>query len=260
MTKEILMATKRIVVFTILGLLVSVTSWSIDSDAVARATARVSKGDAALTRGNYSEAEKHFRKATECAPEVPTAYLGLGAALVGQKRYVEALDALAKAEQRYIEYEQMSQESGRRAIDSMQNTEEKLETFMGTYKVFQRGPSNQILSQRQVTEMNITDASVIPAHLYYLQGVAFLRTDQKVGGIERLERCISINDNHGLAHYNLAVALYSLEHFPEAGRHIEAAIDAGIEPPPELIAEIETRSRERSLADASKPPSGEQVP
>jgi Flp pilus assembly protein TadD len=105
MTKEVVMATKRFVTLAILGLLISVTSWAVDSDAVARATARVSKGDAALTEGSYPEAEKHYRKAAEIAPNFPTAYLGLGAALVGQKRYVEALAALGEAESRFIEYE-----------------------------------------------------------------------------------------------------------------------------------------------------------
>jgi Flp pilus assembly protein TadD len=100
--------------------------------------------------------------------------------------------------------------------------------------------------------MNLSEASSIPAHLYYLQGVASIRTGQKVAGIERLERCLSIDGNHGLAHYNLAVALYSIERFPEAGRHIQDAIAAGIEPPPELIAEIEARSLEKSVADASQ--------
>ena len=254
------MATRRIVTLAILGLLISVTCWAVDSDAVARATAQVSKGDAALTKGSYPEAEKHYRKAAEIAPNVPTAYLGLGAALVGQKRYVEALAALGEAESRFIEYEIQHRESGRQAIEGMQDTERQLATFMDTYGVFQRGPSNQILTQRQVVEMNLSEASSIPAHLYYLQGVASLRTGQKVAGIERLERCISIDGNHGLAHYNLAVALYSIERFPEVGRHIQDAIAAGIEPPPELIAEIETRSRERSLADAMKTSSGGQVP
>ncbi len=245
------MSTKRTILLVAVGLLISGASWAVDSDAIARAGSRVVKGDAALQKSDFVTAETHYRKAVEFAPELPPAHLGLGAALVGQRRYAEALEALAEAERRYIEYDKLFAESGHRAIDSMQETERQLENFKETYGVFQRGPKNQILTQRQVVEMNVTNDSPVPAHLFYLQGVALLRTGDKVSGIERLDRCLAIDGGHGLAHHNLAVALYSLGRYQEAARHLEQAIAAGVEPPAGLVAEIEARTREQSLADAS---------
>lgn len=247
------MSAKRTVLLIALALLITGTGWAVDSDAIARAGSRVTKGDAALQKGDFVAAEKHFCKAAEFAPELPPAHLGLGAALVGQQRYAEALEALAEAERRYVEYDKLLAESSHRAIDAMQDTERQLENFMETYGVFQRGARNQILTQRQVVEMNVTDDSPMPAHLFYLQGVALLRTGDKVAGIESLERCLSINAGHGLAHHNLAVALYSIGRYREAAPHLEQAITAGVAPPPELIAEIAAGVREQGLTVASQP-------
>jgi tetratricopeptide (TPR) repeat protein len=243
------MALRKVLLSMTLALLMAAISGAVDSDAVARAAARVTKGDSALIKGNYGEAEKCYRKAVEFAPELPSAYLGLGAALVGQRRYGEALEALAEAEQRFIEYEKLLAESARLGIESMEDTERQLVNFMEAYGVFQRGPSNQILSKRQVEEMNIAGASSIPAHLYYLQGVAYLRTGDKVAGIDNLEHCLMIDGDHGLAHHNLAVALYSIGRYQEANSHLQQAIAAGVEPSPMLIADLEARSLESKDPD-----------
>jgi tetratricopeptide (TPR) repeat protein len=247
------MRSRSTVTFSILALLMGGSVSAVDTDAVVRANAQIAKGDVALKKSHFADAERRYRKASEIAPEIPSAHLGLGASLVGQQRYVEAIDSLAEAERRFIEYDRLVEESGRRAIASMEDTELKVETITGTYKVDQHGPSNQLLSTRQVAELNFSDESSIPATLYYLQGVASLRTGQKIAGIEKLERCLEIDGAHGLAHYNLAVALFSINRVEEAADHLEVAIAEGVQPPRQLVADIEARSRERALADASSP-------
>lgn len=259
MTQGVEMTVRKTVTFTVLVLLTAGASLAVDSDAVARASAQISKGDADLKKSNYTEAERRYRKAAEIAPEIPSAYLGLGASLVGQRRYDEALEALTEAENRYVEYDRLVEESGRLAIAGMEDTERKVETLTGTYKVDQHGPSNQLLSTRQVAELNFSGESSIPAQLYFLQGVASLRTGQKVAGIENLQHCLEIDNTHGLAHYNLAVALLSINRIEEAADHLEKAMAEGVEPPQQLVAEIDARSRERALADASQPAAGQKV-
>jgi tetratricopeptide (TPR) repeat protein len=253
------MTVRRAVMFTVLVLLTAGSSLAVDSDAVARANAQIARGDVDLKKSNYTEAEKRYRKAAEIAPEIPSAYLGLGASLVGQRRYDEALEVLAEAESLYVEYDRLAEESSRLAIASMEDTERKVETLTETYKVDQHGPSNQLLSTRQVAELNFSGESSIPAHLYYLQGVASLRTGQKVAGIEQLQHCLEIDRTHGLAHYNLAVALLSINRIEEAADHLEKATTEGVEPPQQLVAEIDARSRERALAGASHPAAGQKV-
>lgn len=71
------------------------------------ATAKVAKGDKALEGGDAARAEKHYRKAIEIEPAVPTGHLGLGAALVAQQRFPEALEVLAEAEVRFVAWQGM---------------------------------------------------------------------------------------------------------------------------------------------------------
>jgi tetratricopeptide (TPR) repeat protein len=246
------MSMNKWVVFVVALFVAGLPAAAGDSDGIARAKTRVAKAEVQLHKGKYAEAEKIFRKAIEMEPTLPSAYLGLGAALVGQRRYDEALNVLTEAERRYEEYDLLQRESGRLAVAGIEETERRVETLKDTYGVFQRGPANQQLTPAQVSRMNVPTGSSTPAQALFLQGVALLRTDQLVEGIERLERCLSIDGDHGLAHHNLAVAMYSIGRVDEAKAHLDAAIAAGVEPPPALVAEIEARSRERAVADASE--------
>jgi len=89
MTEGVEMAMSRTLMFAVLALLIAGVSPAVDSDAVARANAQIAKGDAALKKSDFNDAEKRYRKAVEMAPEVPSAHLGLGASQVGQRRYEE---------------------------------------------------------------------------------------------------------------------------------------------------------------------------
>jgi tetratricopeptide (TPR) repeat protein len=218
---------------------------------MARTQARVAKGDVYLQQSKFAKAEKLFREAVAVEPTLPSAHLGLGAALIGQRRYDEAIPVLAEAERRYAEFDEMQRVSGVVAVGAIDDTERKVDTFKGTYKVFSRGPTNQQLGKEQVDRYNVNTGSSIPANAYYLQGVAYLRTDQNVAGIERLDRCLELDADHGLAHHNLAVAMLSIGRINEAKTHLDAAVAAGVEPPPALIAEIDSGTRERVLADGS---------
>jgi len=248
------MSMNKWVMFVVVVLGASLPAAAGESDGIARAKARVAKAEVQLHKGQYAEAEKVFRKVIEMEPALPSAHLGLGAALIGQRRYDEALRALTDAERRYDDFDKLQRESGRLAVANMEETERRVETLKDTYGVFQRGPTNQQLSPSQVSRMNVPTANSMPANAYYLQGVALLRTNQKVAGIERLERCLSLDGQHALAHYNLAVAINSIGGVDEAKIHLDAAIAGGVEPPPALVAEIEVRSRERALTDASGSP------
>ena len=245
------MSMSRWFVFVVFVFVTALPAAAGESDGIARAKARVSKAEVQLQKGQFAEAEKIFRKAIEMEPALPSAHLGLGAALIGQRRYDDALLALVEAERRYDELDELQRESGRQAVASMEETERRVETLKDTYGVFQRGPENQQLSPSQVSRMNVPTAGSMPANAFYLQGVALLRTGQKVEGIEKLERCLSLDGDHSLAHYNLAVAMNSIGRVDEAKLHLDAAIAGGVEAPAALVAEIESPSSERAVADAS---------
>lgn len=205
---------------------------------MARTQARVAKGDAYLRQSKFVKAEKLFREAIAVEPTLPSAHLGLGAALIGQRRYDEAIDVLAEAERRYAEYDEMQRVSGLVAVGAIEDTERKVDTFKAAHGAFSRGPTNQRLGKEQVDRYNVKTGSSIPANAYYLQGVAYLRTDQNVAGIERLDRCLELDADHGLAHHNLAVAMLSIGRINEAKIHLDAAVAADVEVSSALIAEI----------------------
>lgn len=241
----------RVLTCAVVGMLLVLPSAASDSDSMARTQARVAKGDVYLQQSKFVKAEKLFREAVAVEPTLPSAHLGLGAALIGQRRYDEAIPVLAEAERRYAEFDEMQRVSGVVAVGAIDDTERKVDTFKGTYKVFSRGPTNQQLGKEQVDRYNVNTGSSMPANAYYLQGVAYLRTDQNVAGIERLDRCLELDADHGLAHHNLAVAMLSIGRINEAKTHLDAAVAAGVEPPPALVAEIESNTRARVLADGS---------
>ena len=243
----------RVLTCAVVGMLLVLPSAAIDSDSMARAQARVAKGDARLQQSRFIEAEKLFSQAIALEPTLPSAHLGLGAALIGQRRYDQAVHALTEAERRYAEYDELQRVSGSVAVNAIADTERKVDTFKGTYGAFSRGPTNQMLGKDQVNRYNVNTGSSMPANAYYLQGVAYLRTGQNVAGIERLDRCLELDADHGLAHHNLAVVMLSIGRFNEAKANLDAAVAAGVEPPPALVAEIESSTRARVLADGSPP-------
>jgi len=245
------MHTYKVVTCAVVGMLLVLPSAAIESDSMARTQARVAKGDTYLQTSNFVKAEKLFREAVALEPTLPSAHLGLGAALIGQRRYDEAIQALAEAERRYAEFDELQRMSGVVAVKGIEETEYKVDTFKGTYGVFSRGPTNQRLGTDQVDRYNVNTGSSIPANAYYLQGVAYLRTDQNVAGIERLNRCLELDADHGLAHYNMAVAMLSIGRINEAKAHLDTAVFAGVAVPPALVAEIESNTRARVLADGS---------
>lgn len=233
--------------------LASMAPMSEGSDQMARAETKAAKGEAALQRQEYDDAERSFRKAIELYPALPSAHLGLGAALVGQRRYAEALDALASAERAYAEYQSRQQEAGRVAVERMKESRRQVETLEDTYHVFHQVPTTLGLPENVIGVVNVDDRNDVPPQLSYLQGVSYLRTGESLDGIERLERTLELDPDHALANYNLAVALHSVGRSLEARAHLEAARAGGVEPAAGLVEQIAAASDVMMAAKASEP-------
>jgi Tfp pilus assembly protein PilF len=233
------MSTKNACCGLILLLVFAVPCSASERVSITRAKNKVVKGDVQLTKENYIKADHLFRQAIDVEPALPSAHLGLGASLVGQQRYHEALAALADAERLYAEYEAQIREAQQQATDAVEDGERQTEVFRDTYGVFQRVPHNLGMGPQAMGLLNFDDASVTPAQLYYLQGIALLRTNQRAQGIDRLERCLAIDTDHGLAHHNLAAALFTQGQVAQAKLHFDAAVAAGVDPQPLLAADLE---------------------
>lgn len=223
----------------VLLLIFAVPCMGSDRVDISRARNKVAKGDAQLAKENYSKAGQLYRQAIEIAPLLPSAHLGLGASLVGQRRYHEALVALADAERLFAEYEARLREAQEKALNAVEDGERQAQMFRDTYGVFQRVPHNLGMGTQAMGLLNFEDANVTPAQMYYLQGISHLRINQKQQGMDRLRRCLALDPGHGLAHHNLAAALFTERDVAQAKHHFDAAVAAGVDPHPVLAADLE---------------------
>lgn len=233
------MLAQRIWQTPVLLLVLAVPCTASERVDITRATNKVVKGDAQLARENYDRAVELYRQAIEIEPRLPSAHLGLGGALVGLRRYHEAIAALAAAERLYAEYEADLREAQQKATNAVEDGERQAQVFKDTYGAFQRIPHNLGMGTQAMGLLNFEEATAIPAQLYYLQGISLLRTSQKQQGIERLRRCLALESGHGLAHHNLAAALLTQGQVVQAKEHLDAAVAAGVDPNPVLAADLE---------------------
>jgi tetratricopeptide (TPR) repeat protein len=243
---------------------------TIGKDRLRLARSHTDKGDKLVKNTEYVGAEQRYRSAIEVEPLLPTAYLGLGKALVGQQRYAEALAALEQAEKRYVEWEQMiqigefqKQQISERQLQSIRDVQAAV-ADKGTF--FSGGAPNpgppaagQLTAQKLETEKFLfrdhfegEAFAAIPSQVFYLEGIAYLRTNRRDLGIEALEVCLTINNRHELAHYNLAVALFTRGDVEEAKTHLDAAVAGGVEANAMFVADLERALGSRDVAQGGK--------
>ena len=223
-------------------------------DRMTLARAQIAKGEKQLKKREFGPAEKHFRNALATEPALPTAHLGLGAALVGQQRFEEALAALEEAERRYVAWEQQIQIAD---LQMRQLSERQLQAAADLAAAAQARSNPSSVTAPQQSRDSATadrirteqfvlrdrfeqeDFDAIPAQVFYLEGISYLRTGRRDQGIEALEICLLIDGGHGLAHYNLAVALFTRGEPAAAKEHLDAALAAGVEAHPQFVADLE---------------------
>jgi len=238
----------RIAVVAVACACVALSASALDPGALKRARTKVIKGEKQLQLGNLHKAEELFRKAMAVEPAFPGAHLGLGAALVGQQRFEEALEVLAVAEEKYVDFEKIARQAGLEATLMVQGRDQEVQHLKDSYDVIQRAPSNLGLENDLVERWGSEEVQVVPAQLYYLDGLALIRSGRRADGVARLEQCLALDGGYGLAHYNLAVALFASGRVSDARLHLDAARAAGVEPHPAFVAEVEQTSEDRRVA------------
>ncbi len=219
-------------------------------DRMIMAEAKIAKGEKLKKKEKFAQAEELFRRAIELEPVIPEAHLKLGAVLIAQSRYEEALEALAEAKKRYVEWEE---EMARASLEQRQLVFRQAQEFedLAAVRDDRTTPdtvasvasqvANQIDTQKLHTDLQwkMEEFQAISPQAFYLEGIAYLRTNRKEMGMKALENCLALDDSHGLAHYNLAVALFSMGEPAEAKIHLAAALDAEVEPHPQFVADLE---------------------
>ncbi len=244
---------------------------TLGKDRLRLARTQTTRGDELLAKTEYAGAEKKYRGAIATEPQLPTAYLGLGKALVGQQRYGEALAVLEEAEKRYLDWEQTVQlaemqkrQLTERQLQAVRDTQAAASYKNGTLTAAgaptsgQTGPGQltaaKIESERFLFRENrdLEAFHAIPSQVFYLEGISYLRTNRRELGIQALEVCLAINSQHDLAHYNLSVALFTRGDFDEARTHLETAVAGGVEPHKSFVADLERALGSRQVARQEK--------
>ena len=243
---------------------------TVGKDRLRLARSHTAKGDKLVKKTEYAGAERKYRSAIAVEPLLPTAYLGLGKALIGQQRYAEALEVLEEAEKRFVEWEQMiqigqmqKQQLAERQLQSLRDVQaavsDKGSPFSGDSPTPGPPSAGQLTAQKIETEQflfrenyDLEGFQAIPSQVFYLEGIAYLRTNRRALGIEALEVCLTINKRHELAHYNLAVALFTRGDVEEAKSHLDAAVSAGVEPHEGFVADLEGALGSRQVAQGGK--------
>ena len=214
-------------------------------NAYAIALAKTTKGEKALTNGDNERAEELFRAGIELQPDFPRPHLGLAAALVGQARFEEALEAVETAKEKYVAWDQQAADLELERRQDVFQEQQEFETFAGgksgTVSKTAQSVGHRLESQELLVRdrWETEELLKIPSQAYYLQGLSNLRLGRRDEGIGALELCLAINEEHGLAHYNLSVALLGLGQAEEAKGHLDAAQAAGVEAHPAFVADLE---------------------
>lgn len=228
-----------------------------DGSRLALARSQVAKGQSFLQKGNLQGAEEAFRQALRTMPELPSAYLGLGRVLCLQQRYGEAIPVLEEAQESYVRLQQNAAlaelETRQEAADRARQFADLMRLQQGKTPATAAGgggsalsPMTNLARARMATEEFLArkrwqaeTAAGIPAEVFYLTGLARLRTGDRAGGISNLLLCLALDPNNGPAHYNLAVALL-LEGDPWAAKEaLDQAVGLGIKPNPDFVADLE---------------------
>lgn len=240
-----------------------------NKSAMTLARSRTAKGEAMLKRSEFERAEQFFRVAIATEPSLPTCHLGLGAALVAQGRFDEALDALEEAGRKYVAWEQVIQladlekrQLAERQLLEVRDRNAAQAAVSANPDLVAGGSSTMGLTESRIeTEQFIfrerwmlEEFDAIPPQVFYLEGLAYLRTNRREQGIDALRMCLVIDPGHELAHYNLAVALFTMGELVEARQHLDEAVEHGVEPSKRFVKDLDRATENVRLADRDDSP------
>ena len=238
---------------------------AVDPNNLKRAQRKVTKAQKLLEKEQFARAEKLCREAISIEPVLPSGHLCLGAALVGEKNFVAALPVLDEAQTRFVAYQQELEKARLKQKQVAYQQRQEWDTQAQSQGIATSGHAPTVAggsaadtqTNRRVSTLGGRDLAVqehlvekrwemdefsaVPAQVFYLKGVAYLRTGKRDQGMKALSSCLERDKKHGLAHYNLAVALFMKGDAAGAKSHLDAARSAGVKPNPRFVADVESK-------------------
>ena len=202
----------------------------------------------------WEKAAADFNRAIEIDPTFEMAYYALGPSLVPQKKYAEAVTALAKCRDLYTE------QAGRRFSnqqEAQQYRRERLTELDEAIRQYQQGPQTTQTAEsiRQLTEnrrllqenllrgTNISMEMSVPSFVSLALGSAYFRLGRVAEAEQEYKATIAVDPKTGEAHSNLAVVYLQTGRYDEAEKAVKAAEKVGFKVNPMLKEDIAAKKK-----------------
>jgi len=210
-----------------------------------------------LRSERWDKAAELFHRAIDTDPTFEMAYYALGRALMPQKKYAEAVEALSKCRDLYREQagKQFSSQQ-----EAQQYRRQRLTEIDEVIRQYQTGPQTVQTTEaiRQLTErrrqlqetlMRGTDVSfdtAVPSYVSLALGSAFFRAGRMTDAEREYKAAVAADPKVGEAHSNLAVLYLQTGRIEDAERSVKAAEKIGFKVNPMLKDDIAAAKKKSS--------------
>lgn len=202
----------------------------------------------------WEKAAADFHNALDIDPTFEMAYYALGRSLMPQKKYAEAVTALAKCRDLYTE------QAGRQFSnqqDAQQYRRERLTELDEAIRQYQQGPQTAQTSEsiRQLTEnrrllqenlqrgTNISIEMSVPSFVSMALGSAYFRLGRLADAEREYKAAVAADPKTGEAYSNLAVVYLQTGRFDDAEKAVKSAEKTGFKVNPMLKDDIASRKK-----------------
>lgn len=197
----------------------------------------------------FDEAAKAFSDAVQIDPAFEMGFYMLGRVHLTQKRFVQAVGALAEARRLY------ALDAGRQFSNSQEAQRHRRETILEIDEYLRQlqsaRPTPQVLEQmrqlndrkRQLLDIvsrgnNMTIELAVPAYVSLSLGSAYFRSGKLAEAEKAYAEAVKADPRAGEAHNNLAVVYFETGRYREADQAVKHAEKAGVKVHPQLKADI----------------------
>ncbi len=219
-----------------------------------RAQVHYDRGWESLRSEAFDAAAKEFQQAIDLSPKFSLAHYGLGKALMGLHRYVNAITAFTVCRDLYVAHagEKFSAE-----FDATRQRQDRLLELQELSRQYAKGPQtaqaqnaqrqiqNAIRLTQEATARGIAlniDASA-PAFVSVALGSAYFRANRTADAEREYKAAINTDPSAGEAHNNLAVVYMLTGRLEESAREVGLAEKAGFRVNSQFKKDLEDRRK-----------------
>ena len=202
----------------------------------------------------WEKAAADFQRAIDIDPTFEMSYYALGRSMMPQKKYAEAVAALAKCRDLY------TAQAGRQFSnqqEAQQYRRERLIEIDDAIRHYQTGPQTgqvseavrQLIESRRLLQDNLLRGNnvslemSVPSFVSMALGSAFFRLGRLADAEREYKATIEVDPKTGEAHSNLAVVYLQTGRFDEAEKSVKAAEKTGFKVNPMLKDDIKAKKR-----------------